>query len=302
MGLMIYNMGSAMLRALGNTKQPLLFLCFSSVVNVILDLFFVIIFDMKIEGVALATVIAQILSVILIICTLQKNKDIGYFSWKYLCLEKRTLKRIVEIGFPTGFQQALTSLSNVFVHGYINGFGAEVMAGWSCYLKLNQFVMLPLQSMGQASTTFVSQNVGAGEYDRVEKGTKVAMKLAIAVTCCIIVVVWWTVPWMVQLFSKELAVVDYGILFVRENVCFTICCCVNQVLAGALRGRGNARVPMLIMLVTQVGIRQIYLMIATSLHNTVQIVGFAFPVGWISCTICMVMYYIKNKKKSLIYR
>lgn len=297
-GLMIYNMGSAILRAVGDTKRPLLFLCFSSLVNIVLDLVFVIVFGFGIAGVAFATIIAQFSSALLVLWVLSKNKEIDCFIWKDLCLERSVLKQILIIGLPTGLQQSLTSLSNVFVHGYINWFGAEGMAGWSCYSKLNQFVMLPLQSMGQASTTFVSQNVGAGNEERARRGTRVALGMAVVVTCCIICVIWTMAPRMVLLFNREQEVIDYGVLFIRQNVCFTVCCCINQVLAGALRGRGNARIPMVIMLSSQVVFRQIYLFVATSIRNTPEIVGFAFPAGWIVCATCMICYYICSEQKS----
>ncbi len=178
-GLLVYNMGSGILRAVGDTKRPLMFLCFSSFLNIGLDLLFVIIFHLGIAGVGYATIIAQFLSAALILLLLTKSTDVYRFSWKDLCVKKDILKQILIVGLPTGLQQALTSFSNVFVQSYINSFGSGCMAGWSCYTKIDQFIMLPLRSMGQASTTFVSQNIGARDIPRSKKGTATALVMAL---------------------------------------------------------------------------------------------------------------------------
>ena len=155
-------MGSAILRAVGDTKRPLYFLCLSSVMNIGLDLLFVVGFGMAIEGVAYATIISQFVSAILVLIVLTRSKENYRLTWKDLRIDKKIFRQILMIGLPTGFQQSLTSFSNVYVQSYINTFGSSCMAGWSSYSKIDQFVFLPMQSIGQASTTFMSQNLGAG--------------------------------------------------------------------------------------------------------------------------------------------
>ena len=181
-GLMIYNIGSGILRAIGDSRRPLYFLCFSSVVNIGLDLLFVLKFRMGIAGVAYATIIAQFASAILVLVVLSNKSEPYGIVWRELRLSKAILKVIVRVGMPAGLQQAVTSFSNVFVQSYINAFGSSCMAGWTSYAKIDQFVMLPMQSLSLASTTFVGQNLGAHQLDRAKKGMRTSLSIAIGST------------------------------------------------------------------------------------------------------------------------
>ncbi len=290
-GLLIYNMGSGILRAVGDTRRPLLFLCFSSCMNIALDLLFVITFRMGIAGVAYATVISQFVSALLILALLSRTKESFWFSWRELGINRRITRQILAVGLPTGIQQALTAFSNVFVQAYINSFGSACMAGWSCYIKIDQFVMLPIQSMGQAATTFVSQNVGAGDIARAKRGTRISLAMAIGITVCAGSVVWLSAPAFVALFDQTADVVYFGTLFVRLCVLFMVFSCFNQVFAGALRGTGNARIPMLFMLFSFVLFRQIYLFVTTLFVRSPALVGFGYPAGWMVSAVLMVGYY-----------
>ncbi|MCI8887667.1 MAG: MATE family efflux transporter [Hungatella sp.] len=294
-GLLVYNMGSGILRAVGDTKRPLMFLCFSSILNMGLDLLFVLGFHLGIAGVGYATIISQFLSAILILLLLSRSSDVYHLSWNDLKIEKNILKRILIVGLPTGLQQALTSFSNVFVQSYINSFGSSCMAGWSCYTKIDQFIMLPLRSMGQAATTFVSQNIGARNISRARRGTFTALAIASLITFAGASMLWIFAPQMVYLFNQEQMVVYYGVLFLRLCVFFMLFSCVNQVLSGALRGIGNAKVPMIIMLSSFVAFRQLYLFTATRISNTASVVGFGYPAGWIVSSMLMTCYYLFSK-------
>ena len=193
-GLLIYNMGSGILRAVGDTRRPLYFLCFSSVTNIVLDLVFVLVFHQGIAGVAYATIISQFLSALLVLAYLTFSRDIYRLVWKELRVERSILRQILVIGLPAGIQSALTCFSNVFVQSYINSFGASCMAGWSCYTKVDQFLMLPLQSMGQSATTFVSQNIGARNVARAKKGTYTALAIAFIIALTGAVILWTFAP------------------------------------------------------------------------------------------------------------
>ena len=176
------------------------------------------------------------------------------------------------------------------------------MAGWSCYNKLDQFIMLPMQSMAMAATTFVSQNIGAGQEQRANKGTTVAVGLTVSVTGVIVALLCLFAAPAVGLFTPDEAVVAYGVLFVRANCFFLLFNCVNHVLAGALRGRGDSRGPMIIMLLSFVGIRQVYLyVVAHFIANTPFLVGFGYPVGWTTCCIIETVYFFLRwgKKKAV---
>ena len=301
-GLLIYNMGSAILRSVGDTTRPLYFLILTSVLNIILDLVFVLVFKMGIEGVAFATIISQFVSAGLILLLLTASRDVYRLTWNDLAIDGRIMKHIFTVGLPAGIQSVITAFSNVFVQSYINAFGSSCMAGWSCYNKLDQFVMLPMQSMAMASTTFVSQNMGAVQPERAEKGTYITTGLTLLITGVIVIALQIFASPSVRLFSQDPEVIRYGVLFIRANVCFLLFNCVNHVVAGALRGMGDSKGPMLIMLLTFVALRQTYLYFMTRyIANTPLTVGVGYPVGWVSCCLIELAYLLLRRKK-LLYR
>ncbi len=292
-GLLIYNIGGGILRAVGDTTRPLYFLILTSILNIILDLTFVLLFKLGIMGVALATIISQFVSAFLILRLLTVTNDIYKLTWNDLKIDKHILRSIMMVGLPAGIQSVITAFSNVFVQAYINFFGSGCMAGWSCYNKIDQFIMLPMQSMAMASTTFVSQNMGARKTKRANEGTRIAIMLIFAITFVIATAIWMFASKAVGLFTKDQNVIDYGVLFLRTNVYFLLFNCINHVLAGALRGRGDSNGPMIIMLATFVVVRQIYLFLITHfVANTPAIVAFGYPVGWMSCCVCEVTYFM----------
>ena len=288
---MVYNFGSAILRAIGDTKRPLLFLCFSSILNTVLDLVFVIVFHLGIAGVAYATIISQFLAAALVLAVLTMD-DGGYrLVWKDLSVDKNTLKQILSIGLPAGLQQSLTSFSNVYVQSYINYFGSACMAGWSCYTKIDQFIFLPLQSMNQAATTFVSQNIGARNIPRARRGSLTAFYMSTAITIAMASVLWLTAGQFVAMFNQDPEVIRYGTLFIRTNSTLTFTCCATQIFSGSLRGAGDSRTPMFIMLFSYVLFRQIYLFVITQFINTPAVVGFGYPLGWMMCSLLTALFY-----------
>ena len=290
-GLLIYNMGSGILRAVGDSTRPLYFLILTSVLNIALDLFFVLVLNMGIAGAAIATILSQFVSAILTLLLLTRTKDIYRLEWKELRIDWPILKKIFAVGMPAALQSVITSFSNIFVQGYINVFGSDVMAGWASYNKLDHFILLPMQSMAMASTTFVSQNTGAGDEQRSHRGTITAILMTCSVTGAIAAVLAIWAPGAVRLFSPDAEVIRWGAMFIRVNVFFLLFNCVNHVLAGALRGRGDSRGPMIIMLSTFVVLRQIYLYVVTHfVANTPALVGFGYPVGWMSCCFIEVIY------------
>ncbi|MBR5108802.1 MAG: MATE family efflux transporter [Clostridia bacterium] len=292
-GLLVYNMGSGILRSVGDTTRPLLFLILTSLLNIALDLLFVLGFHMGIAGVAWATILAQFISAVLTTLLLTRSKDIYQLTWKDLRIDGGVLREIFKVGLPAGIQSVITAFSNVFVQSYINFFGSSCMAGWGCYNKLDQFIMLPMSSMAMAATTFVSQNIGAKKIHRANKGTVTAILMSVGVTAVIALgLVIWAKP-AVRLFTQDESVIAFGVLFLQANTFFLLFNCVNHVLAGALRGRGDSRGPMIIMLLSFVAIRQLYLFVVTRfVANTPFLVGFGYPVGWVTCCAIEVAYFL----------
>ncbi|HNW87962.1 MAG TPA: MATE family efflux transporter, partial [Candidatus Limiplasma sp.] len=209
-GLLIYNMGAGILQAVGDTRRPLYFLCFSAIVNTVLDLVFVLTFHMGVAGVAYATIIAQLLSAILILVVLSQDNAPYGIRWKHLGISPEIMRQILNIGMPSAIQQAVTSFSNVFVQGYINSFGSVCMAGWSSYGKLDALILVPVQSIAMASTTFVGQNYGAHNMKRAREGTKQALILSLVITAVISAVVMLFARTLLSLFTQDADVLDYG--------------------------------------------------------------------------------------------
>lgn len=290
-GLMFYNMGAGILRAVGDSKRPLYFLIFSAILNVLLDLLFVVVFRAGVAGVAYATIISQALSAVLILLTLTRETAAYRIVWKEIRLNKLMLGKIFRIGLPSALQMGITSFSNVFVQSYINGFGSACMAGWSSYGKIDKFCMLPIQSISLSVTTFVGQNLGAGQLKRAKKGSSIAFFLSIAVSVLMMIPIIIFAPSLVKLFNQEPDVVGYGTLFLRILIPFYLCCCANQVYAGSLRGAGDTKAPMLIMMGSFIVFRQVYLFIASRLTDSVTWIALGYPFGWLVCSVIIYLYY-----------
>lgn len=292
--LFAYNMGSFILRAVGDTKRPLNFLIISSITNIVLDLVFVVWFRMGIAGTAIATVVSEALSCVLVFYVLSTSSEAYRLNWKELRIDPKLFREIFRIGLPAGIQQGLTGLSNTFVQSYINTFQAPVMAGWSCHVKIDQFATLPAQSMGQAATTFVSQNLGAGDLERAKEGTRTAVRMGVGLMLVLSGILYVSAGTMTSLFTKDALVIYYGILFIRLMSPLRFCIALNQIYAGSLRGAGDAKGPMAIMLFSLVLCRQIYLFTITRFFNNVYTVAFGYPVGWMVCAILLIIYYRKS--------
>ena len=300
-GLLIYNIGSGILRSVGDSRRPLYFLIFTSILNIILDILFVVVFHTGIAGVAWATVLSLLLSAVMILFLLSTSRDVYRLTWHDLRIDTKLLGMIVSIGLPAGFQSAFNALSNIVMQSYINAFGSDVMAGWSTYAKVDQFVMLPASSMGLAATTFVSQNVGAGRMDRTEKGTIASAATSLASCGLIQLLCWILAPKVISMFTQVPAVIQAGVTFIRVNLLFISANVLNNILMGTLRGYGDSRGPMLCMILGYVIFRQTYLYAITrSAFNSPAAVGFAFPAGWLSGLVLMSLYYLYRRSRGFI--
>ena len=292
MGLLLYNMGSGILRAVGDSRRPFYFLVVSALLNIALDLFFVIGLGMKVEGVAYATILSQGVSAALILVVLARGEDCVRLQWKDLRVDWRILRQIIRIGVPSALQMAITSFSNVFVQSYINFFGLDCMSGWTTYSKLDQFIILPVQSLGLAATTFVGQNLGTDQVDRAKKGTRDAFFLSVGITVVISAAAIALAPWLVAFFNDKPEVVAYGVMFLRLLCPCYVMVCINQIYAGSLRGAGISQPPTYIMLFSFVVFRQIYLFVLTNyITNTPLPVAAGYPLGWLMCSVLTLIYY-----------
>lgn len=293
-GLLLYNMGSAILRAVGNSLIPFIFLVISALLNIVLDLVFVINFNLGTAGVAYATILSQMISAILVLVLLVRTNSSVKLEFRKICIDFQLLKSIIIVGLPSAIQMSITAFSNIFVQSYINYFGSDCMGGWTAYTKLDQLLFLPMQSLALGTQTFVSQNLGRHFTERAKKGVITALLCSIVCTIVLIVPVMIFAPKLVKFFidDNELEVIRYGTMFLRMISPFYVACCFNQIFGGALRGAGKSTSSMIIMLGSFVLARQIYLYIMSNfISNTVVPISMGYPFGWILCSILMLICY-----------
>ena len=292
-GLLIYNMGSGILRAVGDSKHPLYFLIFSALSNTVLDIIFVANLRLGVAGAAYATIISQALSALLVLYTLIKTKDCYKISFRKIRIYPKLLKQIFRIGLPTALQMMVTAFSNVFVQSYINSFGSAAMAGYSSYNKIDKVCLLPLQSIGLAITTFMGQNIGAGNSERAIKGVKTATRMNVVTAIVLLTFLWVVAPYLIYIFNQDEEVIHYGTIFLRTMSPFFLCVAYNQIHNGALKGAGNTKIPMIIMMSCFIVFRQIYLFVISRVINTPIAIALGYPLGWLLCTIILSIYYKK---------
>ena len=291
LGLMVYNIGAGILRAVGDSQRPFYFLVVCAVINTVLDLLFVLVFHMGVEGVALATVIAQSTSALLVVITLMKTDSCIKLRLRDLKINFAMLGKIFRVGIPAAIQMAITSFSNIFVQSYINYFGDNCMSGWTAYAKIDQLLFLPMQSIALASTTFVGQNLGCNQVERAKKGVSRALIIAMISTVILMIPVMAFASPVVAFFNSKAEVVEIGTMLLHWLSPFYLLCCFNQIYSGALRGAGNSRAPMIIMLSSFVAFRQIYLFIMARVCNEIIPIAMSYPAGWLLCSTLTAIYY-----------
>lgn len=287
----IYNAGTGILRAIGDSRTPLYILAFTSVLNIGLDVLFVAVFHWGTAGVGIATILAQGLSMLLVAAVLRRRIGSPCIAmqetWKY---GRKTVLSSVSIGFSAGLQNALISFSNIFVWSYINRFPTGVAAGIGAANKVDRFVVLPCKSLAMTTTTFVSQNLGARNYERARKGFWYGFGLCSAVTLPLTALVYAFAPEAVGLFSRDAAVIAAGAGMTRYLSPLYIFLVVRDVLLGYLRGYGRSRMPMILSLIGMVVIRQIFLAVATARSGSLNIIYASFPLGWGAAMLLLLIY------------
>ena len=296
---MIYNFGAAILRAVGDTKRPLYYLTFSGIVNVGLNLLFVIKFDMDVAGVALATVISQFLSAFLILRCLIKEQGEIHLDLKSLSIDKGNLMKILRVGLPAGFQGVLFALSNVVIQSSINGFGEIAVAGNSAASNIEGFVYMAMNAFYQSAISFTSQNVGAGRYSRINKilGTALMYVVIVGLGMGLTVVAFGRT--LLGLYTSNPLVIDAGIVRLKYIVTCYFLCGIMDVMVGSLRGLGYAIMPMIVSLIGACGLRIIWLttFFKLDVFHTVEMIYITYPVSWtITFLVHVICFNIVRKK------
>lgn len=290
-GMMLYNIGAGILRAVGDSTRPLYFLIFSAVMNTVLDIVLVRNFSMGIAGAAAATVISQALSALMVMLLLSRTKAAYRVEPLKIKISGRILRKICDIGIPSALQIAITAFSNIFVQSYVNRFESSCMAGWTAYNKIDSFAMLPMMSLSIAISTFVGQNLGAGKLDRARTAPKHGLAMGFVFMAVMLVPLMLFAPVLTRLFNSEPEVVQFGTMFIRMISPFYFAFAINQVFLGALRGAGDTRSSMFITLGSFVVFRQIYLFTAYRLGGGITAIALGYPAGWVLCSALLLAYY-----------
>ena len=292
---MIYNIGSGILRAVGDTKRPLYFLIICSIINIILDLVFIIVFKMRIAGAAYATVISQAISAILTILLLINTSNEYKISFKELKLYPEQSKEIIRVGIPSGIQNAVVAISNVIVQSNINSFDWVAMAGCSACQKLDGFAIMPILSFSMAFTTFTGQNIGAKRYDRVKQGAKIGLILSLSTIICISATLLYFDEQLLSIFSSDPEVIKYGLMMMHTLIPMYFLLTNTHALNGIIRGAGKTKVPMLVMIVCWCCMRMAWILTTVPLFNDIQFVFYGWPITWAASSLWLIIYFCSHK-------
>jgi len=289
----LYNAGMGILQAVGDSRSPLYYLVISSVVNVALDLLFVGAMDMGVAGAAVATVISQVVSAVLCIIKLTRSDGPYRLEIKRIGFDLPLLKKITSQGVPSGVQNSIIAIANVVVQSNINTFGSDAMAGCGSYSKVEGFVFLPITAFAMALTTFIGQNLGAGQFDRAKQGARIGILCSMAMAELIGVALFFLAPYAMRLFNDDPAVVAIGVRQSHIEALFFCFLAFAHGVSAVLRGAGRAQVPMYTMLGCWCILRVSYITLALKVWPDIATIFWAYPITWsVSCVVFLI-YYLK---------
>ncbi|MDD6040101.1 MAG: MATE family efflux transporter [Clostridia bacterium] len=291
---LIYNIGSGLLRAVGDSRRPLLFLIAACLTNIVLDVLFVAGFEMGVAGAALATILSQLVSAVLVIYTLTGAHTVYRLEIRKIRFHLPILKEIVKIGLPGGLQSVMYSVSNVIIQAGINGLGTSVMAAYTAYGKLDGFFWMMINAFGVSVTTFVGQNFGARSYDRVQKSIHTGLIMASVATLALSTALLTFGHTLYHLFTDDPVVIDYGMQMLWQLAPMFITYVCIEIFSGALRGVGDALVATIFTLGGVCVLRLIWLLIIVPMNNTLYMILLSYPITWTITSLLFVFYYLKS--------
>lgn len=294
--MMLYNFGSAMLRALGDTKRPLYILAFSGVINIIMNLFFVIVIRMDVAGVACATIISQYISAILILLVLAKEKGELHLDIKKIRCDKKVLGKIMAIGFPAGLQGTIFSISNVVIQSSVNSFGSVVMAGSAAAASLEGFMYVAMNAFHHTAITFNSQNLGARNYDRIDKITFSCVGLVACIGVVLSVIFVGFGPELLAIYTNDSASIQAGMDRMKMVAAFYTLCGLMDVMPGCLRGMSFSIMPMIVSLLGACAFRLVWVWTIFPYHHTTSNLYLSYPVSWIITFAVHIICYMVARK------
>ena len=292
LALVMYNICRGIMNAVGDSKRSLYYLIFSSILNIVLDILFVGIFHWGVWSAAFATVISQLASVVLCMAYLFKKGNIFSVEVKKLRFHGDMLKEIIKYGLPSGVQNSVIAFANVIVQTQINGFGKFATAAYGTHAKIEGFAFLPMMSFNMATSTFISQNLGAKQYNRAKKGARFGILTAAILAELVGIVIYFTSPYLIGMFDNNPEVIALGVRQAKIASLFYFLLAFSHAVAAVCRGAGKAFVPMFVMLSIWCGVRIAYIAIVTYFFNDITLIYWAYPLTWAISSVIYLIYYL----------
>ena len=299
---LIYNMGSGILRAVGDSKRPLYFLIISCAANIVLDLLFVVVFGLGTAGVGIATVLSQVISAVLVIVALLRAEDAYRLHIRQIRFTNSILRKIITIGIPAGLQSVMYSVSNIIIQASVNTFGTDTIAARTASSQIDGLFWMIMGAFGVSIMTFVGQNFGAQKYDRIHKSVRVCLGMAFGVSIGMSVLLLLTGQYIYLLFTGDGKVIESGVTILRCMVPYYATYVCIEILSGAVRGTGDAVVPMLMTCIGICVLRIIWIFTVVPQWHTIEMVSYSYPITWGVTSLLFILYYWKGgwlKRRSL---
>ncbi len=293
-GMIMYNIFNGILQAIGNSRRPLYYLIFSSLLNIGLDLLFIGVFKWGVGSAAIATAISQLASAMLCLLFLMRKGTVYQIEIKKIRFHKGMFVNILKYGLPSGIQNSVIAFANVIVQSNINVFGKDAMAGCGAYSKVEGFAFLPINCFTMAITTFVGQNLGAKQYERAKQGSRFGILTSIILAQVIGIIMYFVAPDLITIFNDDPAVVAIGALQCRTISLFYSLLAFSHCIAAVCRGAGKAFVPMIIMLLAWCLLRITYITIIMQYFNEIKFIFWAYPLTWGISSIAYLIYYLAS--------
>mgnify|MGYP000263121850 CR=1 FL=1 len=291
-GTLGYNMNSGIMRGLGDSRTPLIFLFIACVINIVLDLVFVLVFSWGVFGVAIATVLSQVVSAVLIMVRLMLTRESYRVEIRKIRFDRGILRNVIRIGLPAGLQSVLYSVSNLVVQASINSFGTDAIASWAAIGKIDGFIWMVMSAFGIAITTFVGQNFGAQKYKRVRKSVRTCLLMALGTTVLMSTLFVFGMQTMLRLFTNDPAVLELGQVMTHYMCPFYFTYICIEVLSGAIRGTGVSLAPTIITCMGVCVLRVIWIMVLVPLRPELSTVLISYPLSWTLTSVIFMGYYL----------
>jgi putative MATE family efflux protein len=292
---MIYNMGAGILRAMGDSKRPMIFLIITCFVNIFLDIFCVVVLKMGIAGAALATVLSQVISALLVLLVLLRMPEAYTLQLRRISIDPLLLKRILQVGVPAGLQFVTFDLANLLIQSGINSFGSATIAAFTAYAKADMLTWMVSGALGVAITTFAGQNYGAQKYDRIYKSVRICLGIGVVLIGSLSALVIVFRQFILGIFSADPEVIRLGAWLMLWVVPFNATFVPVEVLGGAMRGSGYSAVPTAITSVCVCAFRVLWLFTVVQRFHTLGMLMLCYPISWILADIAFVITYRRGK-------